>query len=130
MKDYIKSNFSKKQLTDAGLALILLCLLLFILHGNKVFIYGAIIAAFLTMINTSIIYPWAVIWFSLTEILGTIVSKVLLGIIYLIVVWPIGFARRLSGKDPLQLKDFGNSTDSVFRVREKQYTSKDIDTPY
>jgi hypothetical protein len=130
MREYIKIHFSKKQLSDACLALILLFLLIFALHGNKLFIYGAIIVCVLSMISTSVIYPWAVLWYSLTEILGNLVSKILLSIIYMLVVWPVGFVRKIIGKDSLQLKDFGHSAASVFRTREKQYESKDLDTPY
>jgi hypothetical protein len=130
MKGHIKIKFEKKQLTDASLALILLCLLIFLLAGIKPAIYIAVLVAVLTMLHSSIIYPWAIVWYTTTELLGNIVSKILLSIIYLLIVWPVGFARQLMGKDSMQLRDFGKSSKSVFRVREKQFIDKDLETPY
>jgi hypothetical protein len=130
MKGHIKIKFDKKQLTDASLALILLSLLIFLLAGIKPAIYIAVLVAILTLLHSSIIYPWAVVWYTVTEFLGNIVSKILLCIIYLFIVWPVGCVRQLSGKDSLQLRDFGKSSKSVFRVLEKQYIDKDLETPY
>jgi hypothetical protein len=130
MKGHIKTKFDRKQLSDASLALILICLLVFLLYGFKSGVKAAVIVALLTMLKSSIIYPWAVVWYTGTELLGTLVSKVLLSFIYLLIVWPVGLVRQLSGKDTLQLKNFRKSSGSVFRVREKQYLDKDLETPY
>jgi hypothetical protein len=130
MNRHIKIKFEKKQLTDASLALILLCLLFFLLNGTKPAIYIAVLVAILSMLHTSIIYPWAVVWYTGTELLGNLVSKILLAVIYFFVVLPVGFVRKLSGKDSMQLRDFGKSSKSVFRVREKQFVDKDLETPY
>jgi uncharacterized membrane protein len=130
MNRHIKIKFEKKQLTDASLSLILLCLLFFLLSGTKPVIYIAVLVAILSMLHTSIIYPWAVVWYTGTELLGNLVSKILLAVIYFFVVLPVGFVRRLSGKDSMQLRDFGKSSKSVFRVREKQFVDKDLETPY
>ena len=130
MKDHLKTKFTKKQLTDAGLALILLFLLIFMVHGNKRLIFGSAFVAVLCMIHSSLIYPWAVLWYTLTEILGTIVSKILLTVIFIFIVWPVGLTRHLIGKDSLQLKNFRRTDASVFHIREKQFLPEDLDTPY
>lgn len=130
MGRHIKTKFNNKQLTDASLALILLCLIAFKWKGINLSISIAVLVILLSMLKPSIIYPWAVFWYSFTEMLGTIVSKILLSIIYILIVWPVGFVRQIFGKDNLQLKNFNKSTGSFFRIREKQFSKNDLETPY
>jgi hypothetical protein len=42
------------------------------------------------------------LWMKLAELLGRIVSPIVLGIVYFLVITPIGVVRRLTGADPLQ----------------------------
>jgi hypothetical protein len=130
MKEYLRTKFDKKKLVDAGLALILLCLLIYFYAGIKASLYIAFIAAVIVMLSYAIIYPWAFIWYNMTDLLGNIVSKALLILIYLLIVWPIGFIRQILGKDSMQLRKFCKSTESVFNIREKTYEAKDLEKPY
>jgi hypothetical protein len=43
-------------------------------------------------------------WMGLAHILHKIVSPIVLGVLFFLVVAPVGFLMRLSGKDPLRLK--------------------------
>jgi hypothetical protein len=130
MYRHIKTKFNTKQLTDSCLALILLCLIVFKWKGINLSITLAVVVILLSMLKPSIIYPWAVVWYTLTELLGTILSKILLSVIYILIVWPVGFIRRIMGKDNLQLKNFNKTTGSVFRVREKKFAKNDLEMPY
>ena len=53
-----------------------------------------------------------------------------LTIIFFILVLPIGFMRRLLGKDPMQLQKWKKDQTSAFKTREHVYTAKDIEHPY
>ena len=58
----------------------------------------------LGIINSSILTPLNKLWFKLGIFLGKIISPLIMGIIFFIVVTPIGFFMRLLGKDLLNLK--------------------------
>ncbi len=58
----------------------------------------------LGLINSKILSPLNKIWFKFGIILGLVVSPVIMGIIFFLVVTPIGFIMRLLGKDILNLK--------------------------
>ena len=75
-------------------------------------------------------YPFAIIWFGFSKLLGTIVSKIILAIVYLIMLIPIGVLRRMMGKDSLRLKQFKKSGTSVMNERNHRFTSDDIVNPY
>ena len=124
------SNISKEQAKDAGMAVVLILLLLGIFLKQQVLYFYATAALVVDMIFPGIYKPFAFIWFGLATFLGTIMSKVLLTIVYILLVVPVGLLRRLLGKDSLQLRKFKKSGSSVFRDRDHLFQSTDIENPY
>ena len=64
----------------------------------------SIIFLILGLLNSKILAPLNKIWFNFGIFLGRIVSPLIMGIIFFLVVSPIGFIMRLLGKDVLNLK--------------------------
>ena len=59
------------------------------------------IAAFLT---PQILTPLNRLWFSLGLLLGKIVSPIVLGLIFFVLITPVSFVTRLFGRDELKIK--------------------------
>ena len=59
---------------------------------------------FLGLINSKLLTPLNKAWFIFGIFLGKIVSPFIMGIIFFLVVTPIGFIMKILGKDLLQLK--------------------------
>jgi hypothetical protein len=129
-KRFFVGNISKEQAKDAGMAVVLILLLLGIFLKQKAFYPYAAAALVVNMIVPGIYKPFAVIWFGMATFLGTIMSKVLLTVVYILFVVPMGLIRRLLGKDSLQLKKFKKDGSSVFRERNHLFQSTDIENPY
>ena len=64
----------------------------------------ALIFLVLGLINSKILAPLNKIWFKFGIFLGKIISPMVMGIIFFLVVTPIGFIMRQLGKDILNLK--------------------------
>ena len=58
----------------------------------------------LGLVNSKILTPLNKIWFKFGLFLGKIISPFVMGIIFFLVVTPIGFLMRMIGKDILNLK--------------------------
>ena len=56
------------------------------------------------LLQSKILTPLNKIWFKFGILLGKIISPIIMGIIFFLVVTPIGFIMRLIGKDLLNLK--------------------------
>jgi hypothetical protein len=54
--------------------------------------------------GTVIGLPGSWLWMGIAFVLGNIVSRILLGLIYYLVFTPLGLLRRLTGADPLALR--------------------------
>ena len=76
-------------------------------HGGDIKIWSTIISFIflvLGLLNSSILTPLNKIWFKFGIFLGKIISPLIMGIIFFLVVTPIGLIMRILGKDVLNLK--------------------------
>ena len=64
----------------------------------------SIIFFILGILNSQLLTPLNKLWFKFGMFLGLIVSPIVMGIVYFLVVTPIGVIMRLLGKDVLNLK--------------------------
>jgi len=123
-------SISKKEATDTGMAMALICLLLGRFTGHNYYYIAAIPVLVIDMTFPMFYYPFAMVWLGLTNLLGAVMSRVLISIVYLVILMPIGVIRRLMGKDSLNLKGFKKDTKSVMVVRDYEFTAKDITNPF
>jgi saxitoxin biosynthesis operon SxtJ-like protein len=84
----------------------------------------------LNMIVPQIYRPIAVLWLGLSDLLGAVVPKIMLGILFFIVVTPIGLFRRMLGKDALKLRVFKGGESSVMLQRNHLFVAQDLERPY
>lgn len=119
-----------EQAKDTGMAMVLLCLLLGHFWKIPKLLPLSIILLLLTMAVPKIFRPLAGLWFGLSQVMGQVVSKILLTLSFFLIVTPIGLIRRRTGADPLQLKKWKKGTDSVFVERQGAIQDKDLANPY
>ena len=134
MKNIFAESFNrtitKEQSKDTGMAMVLLLLLFSGAFKRETLVAIAIIALVAVMTFPQLYRPVAVLWLGLSHLLGTVVSKILLTLVFFGVVTPIGLARKLLGFDSLKLKDFKSGEDSVMVIKNHIFTGKDIEKPY
>lgn len=127
---YFPKTISKKQASDTGMAVLLILLLLALFKQDLLYVKIAIPVLVINMTFPMLYYPFAFVWLGLSNVLGTVMSKVILTIVYILMVIPLGVIRRWSGKDPLQLNEFKKNSHSVLKTRDHHFSSKDIEAPY
>jgi len=112
------------------MAMVLICLLLGYWGKFPKFLPVSLVLLILTMAWPNAFRPLAGLWFGLSHLLGQVVSRVILTVLFYLLVTPIGVIRRWSGADALQLKKWKQGRDSVFVVREGAIQGKDMTNPY
>jgi len=78
-----------------------------LLNNNEIRLWSLIISVLfliLGILNSKILSPLNKIWFKFGLLLGKIISPIIMGIIFFLVVTPIGFIMKLLGKDLINLK--------------------------
>ena len=84
-----------------------------ILNESDIRIWSLIISIIfliLGLLNSKILSPLNKIWFKFGILLGKIVSPIVMGLIFFVVVTPIGILMRIMNKDLLNLKFNKKST--------------------
>ena len=76
----------------------------------------------LGLLNSKILTPLNKLWFKFGVILGKIISPIIMGIIFFLVVTPIGLIMKVLGKDLLRLKN--NKKDNTYWIEKKGPKSK------
>jgi hypothetical protein len=127
---FFRTPITRVQCQDTGMAMVLILLLLALSLNRELYLYGAIGLHVLNMVVPQVYRPVAVLWLGLANLLGTVVSRIILTIVFLVVVTPIGLIRRMLGVDSLKLREFKKNDGSVMHERNHRFTPEDIQRPY
>lgn len=95
----IKSNPPKTMLTIAVGFMVI-----FLLTNLKWALITSIAIGFIGIISDKISSYLEILWFKLAWVLGLIIPKILLTVIFYLFLFPIALLSKLSKKDPLALK--------------------------
>tara|TARA_B000000532_G_scaffold177885_1_gene144406 strand:+ start:10 stop:396 length:387 start_codon:yes stop_codon:yes gene_type:complete len=86
----------------------------YLLLNNDPIYYWSLFVSFIFLVlglmNSKILSPLNLLWFKFGILLGKIVSPVVMGIIFFLVVTPISIILKIFGKDVLNLKFNNNKT--------------------
>ena len=78
-----------------------------LINGDELRLWSlitSIVFLFLGLVNSKMLNPLNKLWFKFGIFLGKIISPLVMGVIFFLVVTPIGLIMRLLGKDVLNLK--------------------------
>ena len=95
-----------------------------ILKQNEIRIWSLIISFIffvLGLINSKLLAPLNKLWFKFGILLGNIISPIVMGIVFFLVVTPTGLVMRIFRKDILKLKK--NSRDSYWINKDNTNSS-------
>jgi len=126
----LKTVLTHRQISDSGMAFVLIALIVFLFTGNVVAVYVAFAGQILNMTVPLVFKPFAWLWLGFSKIAGAIISRIILAFVFYFVVTPVAIIRKVLGKDTLLLKKFKKGSGSVFVERNKLYDNSDIVSPF
>ena len=124
------SNITTAQSKDTSLAFILIFTILTLYNKEFNFVYPALAFSLISMTFPQIFKPLAYLWFGFAEIMGTIMSKILLSIVFFFVITPLTLLIKIIGVDSMRIKMWHNGEKTAFIDRNHQFSKKDIEKPY
>ena len=123
-------NDKTNQAKDTGLAVVLILLIIEYIKRPNWLIISAMAMLVLVMTWPKVFTPLAKIWFGFSHFLGSIVSKIILSIVFFLIVTPMGLIRRAFGADPMKGRAWKKAEVSVLIERNHKYVKEDIEKPY
>jgi len=120
------AHVSREQTKEFGmLTVLIVSFLAFYLH--KYNLSGVIfILSLLTLLCPVIFYPFAMIWFGISKLMGKLSTSVLLTVVFFVIVIPVALIRRMLHLDGLKLKQFKKTKTTVLVNREHIYVDSDL----
>ncbi|ACS78673.1 SxtJ family membrane protein [Maridesulfovibrio salexigens] len=130
MSEPNKIIVGKKEASDTGMAMVLICLIVGFVYKDWNWIFGAGGLLIVNMTwSMAFKYP-AKLWLTFSQLLGSFMSKVILTLVFFVVVTPLAILRRLFGHDPMLLKKWKAKDESAFVTRNHKYNSEEIEDPF
>ena len=120
MKQLMRETGSNKNFGIVFFIVFLLIAVWPLIDGQSLRVWSLIVSLIflvLGLLNSKLLNPLNLAWVKFGKILGKVVAPIVLGVIYFIIVTPIGLFLRLIGKDLLQTKFSKNN--SYWIKREK-----------
>ena len=118
-----------EKIKDSGLALTLIILLASYFFIPPLFKW-AILPLLISMIYPPLLKPFAYFWYSFSLVLGSIMSQIILTIVFYLIITPIAMIRSMVSSNQMNLKNVYASKKSMFQFRDHVFTSNDLETPY
>ena len=129
-----KTHFTAKELRDFGLIMAGMLTLMFGFVLPWLFGYSTpywpFIAAFgfavVALLKPLLLGPVNRVWLKISDVLGWVNTRLVMGVIFFLLIVPIGLIMRLFTKDPLnnQWSDTLKSYRIVTKVRNKEHLEK------
>lgn len=98
-------------------------LILFLIFGNGWLLYLALGFGITGIFIKPLAKYLAIAWFKLADILNFFVSKIVLGLLFFVVLWPVSMLYKISNKDKLRLK---KEKESNWIDRSHIYSAEDL----
>ena len=118
-------KYQKAKNIEFGMMITLVLLIISLWMKNNLYRY-AIVTLLVAMLVPILYTPFAWLWFRMAKLLEQATSKTGLFLIFFMIITPVGFIRRLTGKDTLQLKRFKRDKRSVLEEKVHHYTQDDM----
>lgn len=120
---------SEKWIRDTGLVFGLFFLILGVWKGTQSFLLVSTGLLVAVLFIPSILTPVAWVWLKVAEVLGFVMNRVFFGLVFFVVVFPVGLFRRIFKGDERDLTPHPNKK-SAFIDRDHVVTPENLAKPY
>ncbi|MDO8952744.1 MAG: SxtJ family membrane protein [Draconibacterium sp.] len=114
----------KAKTLETSLVLTTAFLVIYLITGNNVFLYLALAFGISGIFIKPLAEYIAIAWFKLADVLNYIISKIILGTLFFVVLFPVSVLYKISNKDKLRIK---RSKNSMWIERNHTYSSSDLE---
>ncbi len=127
----LNRKLSTGQIYGSGLALILICLLIYIFADKTLFLYFSVAFTILLMVLPAPFKYFGFVWFAIGDLLGFVVSKIILSLVFVSLVIPMSLVKKRKIRKNMHLSFFKDENkDSFFKNRTHKYTNHDFEKPF
>jgi hypothetical protein len=125
-----KISITREKNKDLGFVILLCLLVCYFRWGTVLFLQLSVVCILVSLVIPGALKPVSFVWYRLSEVLGTIFSRMLLFTIFFCIITPIGVAHRMISKKRLLTEQWKKNRESVFKDRNVRFTFSDLKNPF
>jgi len=96
---------TKEKINETILTITVGFIVMHLIFKNNGFLYTALVIGICGILSAYLSEKITMLWFKIAELLGLVVPKIVLSIVYFLFLFPIALLARLSKKDHLMLNN-------------------------
>lgn len=121
---YFKMSDKEKNIKNVAL-IAFGFLILFLIFGKSYLIYASLFLLLISILSETLSQKISRIWMKISQLLGMIVSKTMLFLVFFLILTPLALAYRIFNRNPLLIKK--TSQKSYYIQREHLYSPSDFE---
>jgi len=121
---YLHSFLMKDKHLGTILIFVMVLIIFYLANKNVKLLYAALILGAIAILIPALSRKIHDLWMKFAELLGLVMNKVILSVVFFIFLVPVAFLSRLFRKNPLKNK---KDTASYFSDRNFTYTKKSLE---
>ena len=121
---YLHSFLMKDKHLGTILIFVIVLIIFFLIYKNVKLLYAALSLGAIAIFVPALSRKIHDVWMKFAELLGRIMNKVILGVVFFIFLVPVALLSTVFRKNPLKVK---KSTESYFSDRNFTYTKKSLE---
>ncbi len=106
------------------LVFVIVLTILFLIYQNVKLLYAALVLGAIALLIPALSRKIHIVWMKFAELLGLVMNKVILGLVFFIFLVPVALLSKVFRKNPLKIK---RGTKSYFIERNFTYTKKSLE---
>ena len=124
-----KNNLNVPSNKKFGIFFSLIFLILYLYLSNNFFLITSVIFLFLSLFYSEILQPLNNLWFKLGILLGSIVSPIVLGCIFFILITPISIIGKIFKRDHLKI-NLDKNIKTYWIRRDNSFAKEDFNNQF
>lgn len=101
---YFSSKMNREKNLETILVLCLALIVFYLIFHIKVLLTFALLIGFLGVFSDFMAAKITWLWLKIAEVMGLVVSKILLSLVFFLFLTPLAFLMKLSGKGSMKIK--------------------------
>ena len=100
---YFKFNMNNEKRFETILTISIGFLILFLIFKHNTFLHISLVVGIIGLLSSYLSKIIVTVWFTLAEVLGMIVPKIVLGLVFYLFLFPISLLAKIGKRDILML---------------------------
>lgn len=124
------SDISRDKTITFGLTMTMISIIIAYLKDTRSILLLSLAIVIMCIASPVLLKPFAFVFYNIVKVIGKLLSSIVLGLVFFIIITPIAIFRRLLGHDTMKMDLWKKDTNSVFTDCDHVYSASDLEKTF